>query len=132
MKKAVFGFFALVMIFGSISVVSAWSLSKNFSDFEKDSSTSIDSNNHKMNTSFVTDFIAESISGSKSPIIRNSVQTKSIIGWTKAAIKDLTIESANKTYQAFWTSEKTYRVKSTWKQTNGYANIPSGSVKLWD
>lgn len=132
MKKVTFMFALAILTIGFISTVSAWSSSNTFTGFEKNSSTSLDSGDHKMNTSFVTNFVANSISGSQSPEIRTSIQNKALIGWSKAVTKDTTITEANKIYQRFWTSEKTYRIKATWKQLNGYANIPSGSVKLWD
>lgn len=132
MKKVTFMFALAILTIGFISTVSAWNSSNTFTGFEKNSSTLLDSGDHKMNTSFVTNFVANSIAGSKSPEIRTSIQNKALIGWSKSATADTTITEANKTYQHFWKSEKQYRVKATWKQLNGYANIPSGSVKLWD
>lgn len=112
MKKGIIvSIISVIAIFGSFINVYAWNSSLTNKDFEKNTSYSIDTDSHKMNTSFVTEIKASKLAGSKKPIIRHSIQNKSLIGWSSSQSQDSTIEESNKLYQKFWTSEKNIELK---------------------
>lgn len=133
MKKSVILVLALALVAAcSIAKVYAWNSSISDKDFEKGTSYSIDTNSHKMDTSFVTEIKASRIAGSERPIIRQTIEYRNLIFWQGAISSDSTISETNRFYQKFWNSEKRCRIKATWKQTNGYANMTASLLRIWD